>query len=87
VSGTNFPVDKYYRDNILDARTITHSGSWWSAILVIRDPKTLAPFVALYKWRKRDGEWKKATSFKINKLGDLQTIQAALEEFSGSFES
>lgn len=83
--GKNFPVAEYYRENILDARTIARSGTWWSALLVIKDPKTELPFVALYKWNKRDGEWKKATSFKINKQRDLSLIRESLTEFEKYF--
>ena len=34
-----FPIGDYYRNNLLDAVTITRGGRWWSAVLLINDPK------------------------------------------------
>jgi len=33
--GQNFPISEYYQDGILDAETISRSGLWWTAALVV----------------------------------------------------
>ena len=52
--GTNFPISEYYRKNILDAETISRGGNWWTAVLLILDPKTKKPFVSFYRWQKTE---------------------------------
>ena len=79
--GLSFPVDEYYRDNIVEGTTISRAGGWWSAVLVIADPVSGKPFLCLYKWQKRGAEWKRSTSFKINSKRDLQKIRSILDEF------
>lgn len=78
--GQNFPVSEYYRKHIVDARTIARSGTWWNALLAINEPSSGRPFLALYKWQRRGGEWKKSTSYKINSHKDLAKIRTALDE-------
>ena len=80
--GTNFPVAEYLRDHIQTARTISRSGSWWTAILVISDPRSGNPYVALYKWQNRGGDWKKATSFRISSKEHLDKIIEHLRDFT-----
>jgi hypothetical protein len=63
--GTNFPISDYYRENILDAETISRGGSWWTAVLLILDPKTEKPFVAFYRWQKTDSGWKIRKQFSF----------------------
>jgi hypothetical protein len=47
--GQNFPISDYYRENIIDAVTISRSDGWWTAVLVIKEPKSDNPFIALYR--------------------------------------
>jgi len=70
--GTNFPVSDYYRENILDAETISRGGSWWTAVLLIRDPKTEKPFVALYRWQKTDSGWKIRKQFSFRNADQIE---------------
>ena len=84
--GTNFPVAEFLRDHILDARTVSRRGGWWSAVLKIEDPRTKEPYIALYRWRLKEGEWKKATSFKINSSDHVKTIIEALTKFAADVE-
>ena len=39
---------------------------WWTAVLLIKDPRTGKPFVSLYRWESRQGEWKTRKSFKFS---------------------
>jgi len=74
--GQKFPVTEYYRDHILDAETISRGGGWWTAVLLIADPKTNKPFVTIYRWQSDGEAWKtrKSISLKSKKQVD-QVIQ------------
>lgn len=80
--GKNFPVAEYLRTHILDARTVSRSGGWWTAVLLIEDPRNGKPYLALYRWQRRHDEWKKASSFKINSTAQLVEIVDCLLKFS-----
>ena len=81
--GKNFPVSETIRSDILDARTISRSSQWWTAILLFNNPKNNSRYMTLYKWNLRNGVWKKASSFKINAPDHLSKIIKSLEEFQG----
>jgi hypothetical protein len=70
--GQNFPISDYYKDQIIDAETISRAGGWWTAVLLIRDPKTEKPFLAVYRWQSDGETWKmrKSISFKSKKQVD-----------------
>ena len=85
--GKNFPVSETIRSDILDARTISRSSQWWTAVLLFRNPKYDSFYITLYKWQLRNGAWKRASSFKINTLDHLNKIIKTLEEFQGSMAS
>ena len=80
--GRNFPVSPYYKEQILDAVTIARSGSWWTAVLVIKDPRTEKPFLGLYRWQKRDDEWKTRNRFLFRRQKDVKEVCEKLREFS-----
>lgn len=75
-----FPVSDYYRDTIIDARTISRAGGWWTAVLVIEDPKNGKPFINLYRWQKRGDDWKTRKNFKVNSRKLLLALIGSLEE-------
>lgn len=76
--GTNFPVSDYYKSRIVDGTTITRKGNWWTAVLLLRDPKKENLFVKIYTWENRGGEWKVAQSFKLgNQLNATKIIETA----------
>ena len=79
--GKNFPVSETIRSDILDARTISRSSQWWTAILLFNNPKNNSPYITLYKWNLRNSVWKKASSFKINAPDHLSKILNVLEGF------
>ena len=78
MNGQNFPLSEHLRPHILDGRTISRAGVWWTAVLAVEDPTTGRPFIGLYKWQKRNGEWKKASSFKINSAKHAATLIESL---------
>ena len=79
--GKNFPVSETIRSDILDARTISRSSQWWTAVLLFSNPRNDSSYITLYKWQLRDGTWKRASSFKINTLEHLNKITKTLEGF------
>ena len=78
--GSNFPISDYYRDNIVEAQTISRSGGWWTAMLVIADPRNGREFIALYKWQSTKGTWKTRNRFLIRKKDDLEAVLRLLRE-------
>ena len=80
---TLFPVAEYYADHVLDGVTLSRKGGWWSALLLIRDPKTHEPFLNLYRWEQVDGTWKNRKSFVIRDQKAVDTIISALNQFRG----
>jgi hypothetical protein len=53
-----FPISDYYKNNILDGITISRDNVWWTAVLVINDPRTKIPFISLYRWQQTGNVWK-----------------------------
>lgn len=80
--GQNFPVNEYYRDHILDAETISRGGRWWTAVLLIRDPKTEQPFIALYRWESTKSGWKTRKKFFFRRIEQVKSIMHVVEKFS-----
>lgn len=78
---TLFPVADYYSDHVVDGVTLSRKGGWWSALLLIRDPKTQLPFLNLYRWEQVDGKWKNRKSFVIRDQKAVDTIIGALNQF------
>lgn len=82
--GKKFPVSDTIRNDIVDARTISRSSLWWTAVLQFRKPNTEEKYVTLYKWKMTNGVWKRTSSFKINSLKHLEKIVSALVAFQES---
>ena len=81
---SDFPVSDYYKGRIGEARTISRSGSWWTAVLLIENPATEAPFLAFYRWQKRDGVWKVRKSFNCKSKKDAARLVQIVQELSDS---
>ena len=79
---TDFPVSDYYKQAVREARTISRSGLWWSAVLVIEDPATGSPFLGLYRWQKRQGKWRVRKSFNFRSRRDAARVIGILQELS-----
>lgn len=85
--GTNFPISEYYKTNILDAETVTRGrGGWWTAVLLIRDPKTEKPFIGLYRWQLTESGWKTRKRFSIRRSKELNSIIEVMQRFSRKIE-
>ena len=82
--GKKFPVADVIRSDILDARTISRSSQWWTAILLFNNPGNDSTYITLDKWKLNKGVWKRAPSFKINSPGHLKKIIDTLEGFQES---
>jgi hypothetical protein len=80
----DFPISDYYRERIIDAETIARSGGWWTAVLVIKDPRTDKPFINLYRWQKSGEEWKVRKSFPIRSNRVLLDLLGALQRAGSS---
>jgi hypothetical protein len=78
---TLFPVSEYYAEHVVDGTTLSRNGSWWSALLLIRDPRTQVPFLNMYRWEQVDGTWKNRKSYVIRDQQAVDKIIAALNEF------
>ncbi len=77
----DFPVSEYYKSNIRGAVTIKRRGNWWSAVLLIKDPRSSSNFLTFYKWQKTNDGWKVRQRFKVNSRLELEKINEILEEF------
>jgi len=76
--GQNFPVSDYYRDHILDGITVARGGGWWTAVLLISDPKTGKPFVGLYRWQFDGTTWKNRKSISFKSKKQLNSVVEAV---------
>ena len=77
-----FPVTEYYQGRVLAGETLSKVGGWWSAVLLIRDPRTEKPFIGLYRWQKSGGSWKVRKRFNIKSAKELQITLAAIGRLS-----
>lgn len=78
--GKDFPVSDYYKEHIVDARTITRAGSWWMAALVISDPKSGRRMLNLYQWQMTENGWKTRKQFSIKNTKALGVFRNLLDE-------
>lgn len=76
-----FPVSDYYKDSILDAETVSRGGNWWTAVLLIKDPKTEKPIIGLYQWQKVGDEWKTRKRFAFKKKKVLEDTLEIIKRF------
>jgi len=81
MAANDFPVSQYYKQHIRDGHTIAKGGGWWSAVLLIEDPKTGTLFIGFYRWQLTEGGWKQRKAFNCRNKHDLKSIIESLEEF------
>ena len=84
--GQNFPIAEYYRANIVDARTVSNRAGWWTAVLLIEDPRTKKPFVSVYRWQHTDRGWKVRSRVHIRKHTDARLLADTIEAFAEKLE-
>ena len=82
----DFPIDPYYRDHILSARTLMRSGRWWRAAVLIRNPRTGVSFLQLYLWESKEGQWKRRSSYAIRKRALAKALADYLNEILNDIE-
>lgn len=76
-----YPVTDYYKDHVVDGITVSRGGGWWTAVLLIEDPKTRGRFLNLYRWESSGvGEWKTRKTFTFRDRGGLDKTVKALNE-------
>lgn len=76
----NFPVHEEL--DVKDGHTIFKSDGWWKAVVLYEGFGGLE--VAVYLWKKQDGEWRRQQKFKVDR-GDewvetKEAIESLLEE-------
>ena len=79
--GLNFPVSDYYRDHIRDGLTLSRGGGWWTAAVLIEDPRSGRLFISCYTWQKLDDQWKTRKSFAIRSRNALDKLIEAATNF------
>ena len=77
-----YPVSDYYKNGVMDAQTISKVGQWWTALVLIEDPRSNKPFVSLYRWQKSDNGWKVRKQFKFNSKKEAKKIIQVLIEMA-----
>ena len=78
--GSKFPVSDYYKPHVVDARTLSRTGNWWTAILIIKDPKNGNQFVGCYKWQKMADGWKRRSNLNFRSKDDIDLFIENLNE-------
>jgi hypothetical protein len=78
----DYPVTDYYKNGVMDAQTISKVGQWWTALVLIEDPRSKKPFVSLYRWQKGDSGWKVRKQFKFNSKKESKKIIQILIEMA-----
>jgi hypothetical protein len=80
--GNTFPVSDYYRPHILDGETVARGGGWWTAVLLIADPVSGRPFIALYQWESSESGWKARKRFSFKGLSQATNAIEIVQRFS-----
>ena len=77
-----YPVSEYYEKGIMDAHTISKAGSWWTALVLIEDPRSKSPFISLYRWQKTANGWKVRKQFKFKSKTECKKILQSICEMA-----
>ena len=86
MANVGFPVSDYYKDHIIDAETISRSGSWWTAILLVKDPQTRKHIILMYQWQKTGDVWKTRKRFSFKKKKVLEEAIGIMQRFGEMIE-
>jgi len=79
-------LSDYYKDRVLDAVTIARGGGWWTAVVMIADPKTEKPFIGVYRWQSGETGWKTRKSIAFKSRKQVDAVMAALESLKKHLE-
>lgn len=66
---------------VLDAHILRESPKWTTAIVTVETPNG-SRSLRFYRWQKRDGEWKKKSSFNVNRKDDWEEIKEEADAMS-----
>ena len=84
------PPIQYYE--IIDFKTISKRGRWWTLLALLRDTDKDQVFISLYKFQKRTNKqteekyWAKASSFRINNKKHIENYIEALKTVAEGWE-
>ncbi|MDD5668812.1 MAG: hypothetical protein PHE58_02105 [Candidatus Omnitrophica bacterium] len=79
---TEYPISAHYREHIVDCETISKRGVWWTAVLLIKDPKSGKPFIGLYRWQSTKDGWKMRKRFTFRRKEEVENIFRCVEKFA-----
>jgi len=82
----NFPLSDYYKGHVLGAETLTNTGVWWTAVLLIRDPKTQKPFIGMYRWQKTKEGWKTRKRFTFKRADEVKRAIEMIQRLAVKLE-
>jgi hypothetical protein len=77
----DYPVSDYYKNHVIDGRSISRKGPWWSALLLIEEPSNNVPFLSFYRWHSSSETWTTKSKFIIRKKKDAERAIEILNEF------
>ena len=80
--GQNFPISDYYKNNILDAKTLSNRAGWWTAVLLIKDPQTEKSIVSVYKWQHTEEGWKMRSRLHVRNKSEAKSLIESIEMFA-----
>lgn len=83
----NYPLSDYYKGHVIAGDTLINTGAWWSAVLLIREPKTQKPFIGFYRWQKTKNGWKTRKRFTFKKQDEAKRVIEMIQRFSPKLES
>lgn len=75
-----YPVTDYHKEHVLEGITVSRGGGWWTAVLLIEDPKTKGRFLNLYRWESQWEEWKTRKTFSFQDREGLDVMLNAINE-------
>lgn len=84
---SSFPISQYDDLEVFGGKTL-FKGAWWIAMVLVKSrygPEEKFQ-VRLYKWQKRDEEWRQRQKYNISKAEYIDDIVAALALFSDTDE-
>ena len=73
---SEFPVTGVLKSHVVTGRTLRKSNGWWTAILLVNDPKTSRSQLIFYRCDWKGDRWRERKTFPIH---DRQGIETAID--------
>lgn len=83
--GDKFPVSDFY--NIYRGKTLQKNDDWFSAIVLLENPKSQTnPRLILYnwKWKEKENKWSQKHKYQFTEDSEVDDIVTSLIEFCGT---